>query len=787
MIKRFFLIIGLVLNAQFSFAQVDYSAEWEDFYSYNNVQDFAFDDNKIYALSENAIFVYDESRDSYEKYSSVNGLLGERASGFFYSEQLQDIIVGYENGMIEVIDRNFNIKRFYDIFNFSLVTNKRINDIVGYGDNAYIATPFGIVNFDLEKGVFGETYFIGDNSSEVFVNEMIIENGIIYAATEQGFYTADINDLNLVDFNNWTNHDLTLSPYSDVVAYNGKIYVSGASSLYEFDFLNGFTSVKMYTTNISELKATDEYLCIALERNAEILDENLLLVKEVYPISDSKVNGAIAYGNDIYIATESSGVVKAYVNSTAKEEIHPQGPALNGFFSMNVNTLGDLWVVYGGHDRSYVPLGNAKGYSIFSDGEWINTEYDPNYPGNDLVSVAFDPNNPNKAYMGSWSGSSSTAPSAPIGGILITEGDQPIEMLTSRNSPLEDITPNSAYTTTRVNGIAFDRDGNRWMTNSTVDNMLKVEKANGDWKGVNLISLITNSARGLNKLVIDKSGHIWIGTLRNGALVYDGKTDRESQDELQGKKRALTTQVNSGSLPDPNVRAIASDASNRIWIGTARGLVMYSDGSRIFDSNIYDADPVIIVDEEGVAQRLLGELPVNVITVDGADNKWFGTDRGGVIHTSPNGKETLNLFNKENSPLPSDNILDIKIDDNTGKVYIATDLGMVAFNSDIAGYGDSLGEVYAYPNPCTKNHNQVTIAGRYGNNMPENTNVKILDSAGNLVFETNTKQGQNLNGGKVVWNKRNLAGRKVASGIYIVLLTTKDGSETSTTKIAIIN
>ena len=71
--------------------------------------------------------------------------------------------------------------------------------------------------------------------------------------------------------------------------------------------------------------------------------------------------------------------------------------------------------------------------------------------------------------------------------------------------------------------------------------------------------------------------------------------------------------------------------------------------------------------------------------------------------------------------------------------------------------------------------------------MPRGTNVKILDVAGNLVYETNVIEGEQLKGGKVIWDKKNLAGKYVASGIYIVLLVNEDASETSITKIAIIN
>ena len=111
----------------------------------------------------------------------------------------------------------------------------------------------------------------------------------------------------------------------------------------------------------------------------------------------------------------------------------------------------------------------------------------------------------------------------------------------------------------------------------------------------------------------------------------------------------------------------------------------------------------------------------------------------------------------------------------------------MAYNSNVAPFGDTLGAVYAYPNPALKNHEIITIDGRNGTHLPKGTNVKILDVAGNLVFETNVVEGEQLQGGKVVWNKKNLAGTKVASGVYIVLLSNSDASETSITKIAIVN
>jgi len=430
-------------------------------------------------------------------------------------------------------------------------------------------------------------------------------------------------------------------------------------------------------------------------------------------------------------------------------------------------------VVYGGYNLSFAPLGKRLGYSHFNarqseGGKWINTDYDPNFPALDLVNISIDPTAENRVFLSSWNS-----------GVLVVEDDAPLVLWDDSNSGLEDLFgPGSAESSIRINGSAFDSQGNLWFANAWVPNRAKKYDTNGTWKSGDLSSIITNTqAFGLTELVIDKTGSVWIGSRRNGALVYNEQGDR---------KRALTTESTKGALPDANVRTLAVDRNNRIWIGTQKGLVVFSNAAGLFDADIYDAEPVIIEDD-GVPRRLLGDQPVNSIAIDGAENLWFGTDTGGVLGTGPSGTETLFNFNKDNSPLPSNRILKIDVDKTDGKVYFATDQGVVAFNSGVAPFGESLGEVYAYPNPVRKNHEFVTIDGRNGTNLPKGTNVKILDAAGRLVYETNVDIGQEVKGGKVIWNKTNLRGRKVASGVYIVLLTLPDRSETSKTKIAVIN
>ena len=110
----YILLFSLVISAQ-----TDYSASWEDFYSYNNVKDFTKVDTIIYALTDNAIFTYDVLSGEINKFSSIQGLSGETTSAIYYNETFRRVVIGYENGLVEVIDDDGSITISSDIVNFN--------------------------------------------------------------------------------------------------------------------------------------------------------------------------------------------------------------------------------------------------------------------------------------------------------------------------------------------------------------------------------------------------------------------------------------------------------------------------------------------------------------------------------------------------------------------------------------------------------------------------------------------------------------------------------------------
>ena len=182
-------------------SQTNYSDSWEDFYSYNNVKDFEKVGERIYALVDNAVFTYNTVSEELNKLSSVQGLSGETTTSIHYSNSFKRLIIGYENGLVEVVDDDGFITISSDIVSFNESGEKSINHIKEFGNSLYLSTPFGIVVYDIEKLEFGDTYFIGNNSTSLVINQIEVFNGLIYAATKNGIYTADVNSNLLIDFN----------------------------------------------------------------------------------------------------------------------------------------------------------------------------------------------------------------------------------------------------------------------------------------------------------------------------------------------------------------------------------------------------------------------------------------------------------------------------------------------------------------------------------------------------------------------------------------------------------
>ena len=185
----FSILLFIVHFSGFS-QRVDYS-KWSDVFSYNHVEEVLINNEKLYARTDNALFLYDLNEERYQKVSVASKYATKVSSAMVYNDNLNILCVGFEDGLLQLIGEDLSVNSVYDIV-LSEISIDKNQFVVCDNDYLYISMSFGIVVFDVAKNEFRDTYFIGENSSEVNVNSIVINDGLIYAASDTGIYTAAV-------------------------------------------------------------------------------------------------------------------------------------------------------------------------------------------------------------------------------------------------------------------------------------------------------------------------------------------------------------------------------------------------------------------------------------------------------------------------------------------------------------------------------------------------------------------------------------------------------------------
>ena len=208
----------------------------------------------------------------------------------------------------------------------------------------------------------------------------------------------------------------------------------------------------------------------------------------------------------------------------------------------------------------------------------------------------------------------------------------------------------------------------------------------------------------------------------------------------------------------------AQDHTNRIWIGTEKGIITIPASVDFFASNACRRIIIPRNDGTGLGDYLLGEEQINCMAVDGGNRMWIGTANSG-LYLIEDDTITVAHFTENNSLLPSNTISSITIMPETGEVFVGTDRGIASYRSDASEPRSDLSTAYAYPNPVRPNYTgMITITG-----LMENTIVNIVDAGGNLVCKTKS------NGGTAVWDGRDAYGRRATPGVYTALCNSNGG------------
>ena len=750
-------LLLVILSLTF-FANAQKIGEWTSHTPGNKVISVDIMHDNIYAATPYDLFYYNTNDNSVNHLSKANALSDMGISVMRYSKPHDIIFVGYSNTNIDIIDDQGDVTNIPDIYNKYILGNKTINNVFFNDHLAYICCSFGIVVIDLSRSEVKDTYIIGPNGSYLGVNDLTLCNGVIYAATEHGIYYADADNANLADFSQWKKfgHDLPHNNgnFSHIEAFDDYVVTVYTENHYDGDELYAIsdtTSWNQFLESpqllISDLRAFENFIILTEDQhNIHVFDKdgNRIFYFEYLEAISTVYDEA---RNCFWVGTKSNSLAK--IKSPNPYEYIPfNGPYTAKAFNINASGY-DLWVAAGGFTSTWAPTWNSNGYFHYDGDTWsynnrlTNQVFDSVF---DITSVKADPRNSNILYVASYSR-----------GLVVFEGNT-VKGVYNYHTPGCSLGKHVTLNYTYVTDLDFDSKNNIWIANSGADKMLSVWKTDGSWQSYNI------GSTDIGRIMVDKNDIKWI-VKRGGELTLFNN----------GTVKTVNKNASTGNLPG-DANCVVTDNNGTVWVGTTDGVALFYDSRKIFNNSTYACSRIKIPrnDGSGQADYLLSGQSVLSMAVDGANNMWFGTTDG-VIQTSNDGQTTYHHFTIDNSPLFTNTVKDIAIDDD-GNVYFSTDKGIVSYKGIATKGLEKNEDVIVYPNPVRPEHSG--IVGIKG--LVTDALVKITTTSGAFVTHLRAQ------GGQAVWNCTDINGNKVEPGIYLIFVSNDAGTETYATKVLIM-
>jgi streptogramin lyase len=735
---------------------------WSDHLSYTKAKSIAVGSAEVFVSTGSSLIIFNKEFAELKKMSRINGLTETGITSLSWSEINKAVIIGYASTNVDLLLNNI-IYNIPDIYNKYIPGRKEINRIRTNGKYAYLACSFGIVVIDLIKKEVYDTWKPGTGSENTEVHDITFGNDNIFAATAQGIFSASLSGPGLSYFGNWRAENTLPDPNGNYTAltYTGnRLFVNKSDPLSDGDsifVLNGTAALFSFqpgVTNLSLDPAPGGFTVSSVSSATYYNnDGSVNAAINSYGFAQPDIAQAVAEDGVIWIADNTSGLIKADHFSEFSVLNLPGPVSDNAFHIASYN--GKTAITGGGTDDTGDNLGRPLQVSLFEENNWSHLAQ---ATIKDALRTVIDPADPGHLYISTWGD-----------GLLEYKDNTLIKQYTEANSPLQSIIPGKPYV--RIYGISFDSDKKLWITQSGVPGSIKVLKPDGSW----IQNPLTIEVPVIGDIIITKTGYKWIILPGGqGLFILDDNKTPDAFDDDRYKRMVVKDTENQGIS---TVNSLAEDLDGTIWIGTEQGPLIYYNPGRVFDEDL-KASRIIIPrnDGSGLSDYMLKTEMITSIAVDGANRKWLGTAGSGAYHLSPDGTALIKNFNIKNSPILSDSIGTLAIDNKSGDVWFGTSKGLQSFRGDATTGGEKFTRVYAFPNPVREDYTgNLTITG-----LMRDTQINITDISGNLVYKTISE------GGQASWDLKTYNGRHVSTGVYLIFCASKDGTQSFVTKILVI-
>lgn len=696
-----------------------------------------------------------------------------------YSPSHKVTTVYYASGRIDLIysDHIYNLVGISDNSNLN---DKTATRIFYYKEYAFIAGHFGLMQIDLNNHQIVATAFLGKEVLDAFALDEKL-----YALTKEGLRSSTLSQ-NLQDPASWSL--ISGLPAKEMTS----ITALPDGSLWYIDSLKN-----LYRTTLTQASATPQMMAqsgwaqrlFPLADGVAVAGADSLLVwrsggeriRIDLPARLQSLSGDssadrlwFTAGGSLYkadLASASEGKV-----SLDKLSLEANAPNVNKHFYITFQH-GRLYSVSGG--RNYNAFWIPGHIQIYTPPRWDNWTYwqiveQTNYiPVYDLVSIAVDPHDANHYFVGSWGE-----------GLYEIQGRLILNRYTPDNAPFVRAWDNDSPTAhnVRVGSLCYDPRGNLWMAQGQglVANPLVVRTPDGTMKAISYPDIELVNAFG--PMLALPNGVKWLliyhrsADGNNGVFIFDDKGTPLDQSDDEYRLVSKFVDRTGKEIAAKHYYDLALDPSGSLWIATDKGPICVANPSSFISQSTPLASRPVGGQEPNL-YYVLDNMPITAIAIDALGNKWCGTGSDGLYLLSSDGTKLLAHYTKDNSPLLTNDVLSLAIDKERGVLYIATSAGLVSlYIGQTSDWSAQSKEVYIYPNPLRpEDPDLITLT-----QLPAGTTVRILDGAGNLIYQEVAQTGE------LTITTRLPSGERYPSGIYHALLSDSEGKHSYSIPFAVI-
>lgn len=762
-------------------AQAD---RWAAYTSMRQVQAVDASPSALWVATTGGVFRYAPASGEVERFTTVEGLSAIQASAITYDARRDDVWIGYRDGTLDRLDVEAGtVITYRDIARSTRYPQREVNRIVASGDSVYVATSFGVVVFDPVAGEVRDTYdrfgnlFAGIPVRDVLVASLPGGAAGLWLATDQGVAYAALSAPNLRDPSVWTVEaaGLRAPEVLALATFEGRLYagtqrdlhVREAGGTYRPLFVTG-DPVTTLEAGANRLYGVAQFRLVAVEAGGGARTVDVAGFQNPTSVT-------VGPSGNVWAGDREGGLLRLEVAAqgpaAVAQQVVPNGPYTNILARLDVDAAGNLWA--GGASAPDFGF-----YKLSPEGEWTNYtgRTFPELQGRSNFQVVHA-----DAQGNVWAGSfgAGLAQVTPAGELrLYGRANSSLSAAQSAGNPDFII----------AGGIGSAADGTLWVANTDAADPISVRLPDGSWaalpRPVQCTGNLPPAADYYGELLVDAFGRKWIVVVdrRNLLRVTLGllQLDTRNTPTNPADDTCRFYAQAEGGLPSGAVTALAEDQDGTLWVGTERGPALIVNDIATL--------PLRQGARQGEEPYLLFGVAVNDIAVDPANQVWVATDAGlYLVEQAAEGYRVRRHFTASNSPLFANQVTAVAVSPRTGEVFfVVTDeesatgsSGLMSFRGDAVAAVREVQPLRVYPNPLRVGDGQEASA--FIDGLVENTELRVLAPHGEVVARLSTR------GGRARWDGRDLHGRLVPSGVYVVVAVGQNGEGTAYGKVAVLH